>query len=203
MDRERILRAFENKGYTAHWFATGREAADYICSIVNNCSVGFGGSHTIEALDLVNRLAENNICFCPEQKYRPAEKTFNEAALDTLRTDVFLLSVNGAAEDGTLINIDGMGNRVGNSLFGHKKVIFLFSENKIMPTVEKAVERARNVASPMNAKGLECKTPCAAKGDRCYDCTSPERICNAMVIHMHAMEGCEMEVVITGEALGY
>ncbi|MCR4723825.1 MAG: lactate utilization protein, partial [Clostridia bacterium] len=132
-DREKFLKALENKGYKARYFATGKEAADYVCRQVKGCTVGFGGSATIEELDLVDRLAENNTCFSPEMKYRPKELTFNEAALDTLRTDVFLLSVNGAAEDGTLVNIDGTGNRVGSSLFGHKKVYFIFSENKVMP----------------------------------------------------------------------
>ena len=202
-DREKYLKALESKGYKAGYFATGTEAADYVCSQVKGCSVGFGGSETIEALDLVNRLAEHNTCFSPEMKYRPKELTFNEAALDTLRTDVFMLSVNGAAEDGTFVNIDGTGNRAGSSLFGHKKVFFIFSENKIMPTVEQAVERARNVASPRNAAFLECKTPCAAKGEKCYDCSSPDRICNAMVIYMHAMERTEMEVVLIGEPLGF
>ena len=130
-DRDLFLKALESKGYKARYFATGKEAADYVCSQVKGCTVGFGGSATIEELDLVDRLAENNTCFSPEMKYRPKELTFNEAALDTLRTDVFLLSVNGAAEDGTLVNIDGTGNRVGSSLFGHKKVYFIFSENNM------------------------------------------------------------------------
>ena len=203
MDRDKVLKAFENKGYRTHYFKTGKEAADYLCATIKGCTIGFGGSDTLESLDLINRLAESNTCFCPEQKYRPKEKTFNEAALDTLRTDVFMLSVNGASEDGTLVNIDGTGNRVGSSLFGHKKVVFVFSENKIMPTVDAAIERARNIASPRNAKHLECKTPCAVEGDRCFDCKSPDRICNALVLYMHAMEGCEMEVVILGEELGF
>ena len=204
MDKDKYLKALENKGYTAHWFATGTEAADYVCSQVKGCTVGFGGSQTvIDELRLVDRLAENNTCICPEQPYRPKEKTFNEAALDTLLTDVFLLSVNGAAEDGTFVNIDGTGNRVGSSLFGHKKVFFIFSENKVMPTLDEAVKRARNVASPRNATFLECKTPCAVKGDKCYDCKSPDRICNAMVIYMHAMEGTEMEAVVIGEPHGF
>ena len=202
-DREKFLKALVNKGYKARYFATGKEAADYVCSQVKGCTVGFGGSATIEELDLVDRLAENNTCFCPEMKYRPKELTFNEAALDTLRTDVFLLSVNGAAEDGTLVNRVIEGVSVKKALFGHKKVFFIFSENKVMPTLDEAVERARNVASPKNAAFLECRTPCAAKGDKCYDCSSPDRICNAMVIYMHAMEGTEMEVVLTGETLGY
>ena len=204
MDREKFLKALENKGYKASYFETGNQAADYLCSVIKDCTVGFGGSRTvIDELGMVERLAEHNVCICPEQPYRPKDKTFNEAALDTLRTDVFLLSVNGAAEDGTLVNIDGTGNRVGSSLFGHKKVFFVFSENKVMPTVNDAVERARNVASPRNAAFLECRTPCAVKGDKCYDCSSPDRICNAMVLYLHAMEGTEMEVVLIGEPLGY
>lgn len=202
-DRASYLKRLEAKGYRARFFETGKEAADYVCSQIKGCTVGFGGSETIEALDLVDRLSAENTCFCPEMKYRPKDKTFNEAALDTLRTDVFLLSVNGASEDGTLVNIDGTGNRVGSSLFGHKKVFFLFSENKVMPTVEAAVERARNIAGPKNAAFLACKTPCAAKGDKCYDCSSPERICNAMVLYLHAMEGTEMEIVLIGEPLGF
>ena len=202
-DREKFLKALENKGYKARYFATGKEAADYVCGQVKGCTVGFGGSATIEELDLVDRLAENNTCFCPEMKYRPKELTFNEAALDTLRTDVFLLSVNGAAEDGTLVNIDGTGNRVGSSLFGHKKVYFIFSENKIMPAVEEAVERARNVASPKNAAFLECRTPCAVKGDKCYDCSSPDRICNKLEICMKKGKVMEEEIVLIDEPLGY
>ena len=203
-NREKFLKALESKGYTAHWFATGEEAADYVCSQVHGCTVGFGGSHTvIDELRLVDRLTKDNTCVCPEQPYRPKKKTFNEAALDTLLTDVFLLSVNGAAEDGTLVNIDGTGNRVGSSLFGHKRVFFIFSENKVMPTLDEAIQRARNVASPQNAKLLECRTPCAANGEKCYDCNSPDRICNAMVLYLHAMEGTEMEAVVIGEPHGF
>lgn len=203
MDISKVLKAFEHNRYKASYFATKQEAADYLCSEIKGTVVGFGGSHTIEEMDLVNRLAENNTCISPEMKYRPSEKTFNEAALDTYMTDVFILSANAATEDGKMVNIDGTGNRVGSSLFGHRKVYFVFSENKIMPDLDSAIERARNVASPMNAKGLECKTPCAEAGNKCYDCSSPERICNAMVIHMKRMEGSEMEVVIIGEDMGY
>ncbi|MBR5642394.1 MAG: LUD domain-containing protein, partial [Firmicutes bacterium] len=83
------------------------------------------------------------------------------------------------------------------------KVFFIFGENKIMPTLDEAVARARNVASPKNAAFLECKTPCAVKGEKCFDCKSPDRICNAMVIYMHAMEGTEMEAVVIGEPHGF
>lgn len=62
-------------------------------------------------------------------------------------TDVFLTSVNGVSETGVMVNVDGTGNRVAGSLFGHKSVLCP-GVNKIMPTLEEAIYRARNVAAP-------------------------------------------------------
>ena len=39
---------------------------------------------------------------------------------------------------------------MAGSLFGHKKVYFVLGVNKIMPTLEEAIYRARNVAAPKN-----------------------------------------------------
>ncbi|HIR09861.1 MAG TPA: lactate utilization protein, partial [Candidatus Avoscillospira stercoripullorum] len=47
------------------------------------------------------------------------------------------------------------------------------------------------------------KTPCAEKADKCYNCKSPDRICNALVVHYKCMKGMEMEVVLVNEDLGY
>ncbi|MEG2138663.1 MAG: lactate utilization protein, partial [Oscillospiraceae bacterium] len=53
------------------------------------------------------------------------------------------------------------------------------------------------------AQRLGRKTPCAAKGDRCYDCNSPERICRGLAVLWQAMNGCDMRVVLVDEPLGY
>ena len=47
------------------------------------------------------------------------------------------------------------------------------------------------------------KTPCAVNGDRCYDCTSPQRICRGLVVLWEAIRSCETEVVLVDEPLGY
>jgi hypothetical protein len=48
------------------------------------------------------------------------------------------------------------------------------------------------------------KTPCAENGDKCYDCSSPERICRGLVVLWGKMMGdVRMEVVIVNEELGY
>ena len=118
-------------------------------------------------------------------------------------TDIYLTSANGVAETGEIINIDGTGNRVSSTLYGHKKVYFVIGINKIAPDYEKALWRARNIASPKNAQRIGVNTPCAAKGDKCYDCKSPQRICNALVVLWRKPKAFQAEVVIVGEELGY
>ena len=109
------------------------------------------------------------------------------------------------AKTGEIVNIDGMGNRIASTVFGHKKLYFIVGKNKIADDLDGAIWRARNIAAPLNAKRFNVKTPCVAHGGgKCFDCKSPERICNGMVITMGKMSGVgEMEVVLIGEELGY
>ena len=79
---------------------------------------------------------------------------------------------------------------------------FVIGSNKIAPTLEEAVFRARNVAAPQNAARHGYKTPCAHKQDHCYDCYHPRRICNAQVIYWQKMNHMDMEVVLIDEPLG-
>ena len=74
---------------------------------------------------------------------------------------------------------------------------------KLAEDYDKALWRARNIASPKNAQRIGVKTPCAAKGDRCYNCSSPERICRVLTVFWGAPMGSDCEVVLVKEDLGY
>lgn len=201
MEREAVKKAFESKGYSVRCFDTAQEAAGYLNGAIDGKTVGFGDSQTLKDMGLYEMLATHNQVRSP-MHLREGE-SFDRAAEDCVGTQVYLLSVNGATVSGEMVNIDGHGNRVSCSLFGHEKVYFVFGVNKLEPTLEKAIWRARNIAAPQNARRLGYRTPCAVKGDRCYDCNSPDRICNAMVLHLHKLSRCETEVVIIGEKLGF
>lgn len=192
-----VKRNLENRGYTVRVFSTGKEAADYLDANLDGRSVGFGGSVTLDALGLYKRLGTHNRVVW-HWKWEDKDAARREA----MTSDVYLTSVNGLAETGELINIDGAGNRVASTLFGHEKVYFVVGRNKLAPTYDEAVWRARNIASPQNAKRLGRKTPCAVKGDRCYDCKSPERICRGLVTLWGPMTGMEAEVLLIDEDLG-
>ena len=183
------------RGFSVSHFHTAQEAVDYLDREIDGCSVGFGGSVTVREMGLYPRLAAHNNVLWHWEGASPA---------DQLTTDVYISSVNGLAETGELINIDGTGNRVAATLYGHKRVYLIVGSNKIAPDYDAALWRARNIAAPKNAQRLKKNTPCAAKGDRCYDCKSPERICRGLVVLWEKPQSCQtMEVVLVDEALGY
>ena len=63
MDLEKMMRNMKGRGFEAKHFATAQEAADYLCSQIENTTVGIGGSKTVEALGVYDRLTENNQVF--------------------------------------------------------------------------------------------------------------------------------------------
>ena len=195
IDWNKLTENLERRGYQVRRFATAREAADYLDGQIDQTTVSMGGSMTIKELDLYDRLASHNWAV-----WHWEGGSLEEAA----QTQVYLSSVNGLAETGELINIDGTGNRVASTVFGHRRVYFVVGSNKVAPDYDAALWRARNIASPKNAQRLGKKTPCAVKGDRCYDCQSPERICRALTVLWEKPQGIEhMEIVLVEQELGY
>ena len=196
-DFTKVQQALERRGYTVRTFAAAAEAAAYLDGAIDGKTVGFGGSATLDALGVYDKLAAHNtVIWHWKQEANAARKA-------AMQTQVYLSSANGLAESGEIVNIDGTGNRVASGLFGHEKVYFIVGRNKVAPDYDAALWRARNIAAPKNAQRLGRKTPCAAKGDRCYDCKSPERICRALVVYWEKPTSMDMEVVLVDEDLGY
>ena len=190
-----VKKNLEAKGYTVRTFAAAAEAADYLDGAIDGTTVGFGGSVTVKDMGLYDRLAAHN-----ETHWHWVNGQAERDA--AMQTQVYITSANGLAETGEIVNIDGYGNRVAGTLYGHKKVYFIVGRNKLAPDFEKALWRARNIAAPKNAQRLGRKTPCAVKGDRCYDCKSPERICNSLVVLWLPSMGTDTEVILIDEDLG-
>ena len=139
------------RGYTVKIFATGAEAAAYLDKEIDGLTVGIGGSATVRDIGLYELLEKHNqVIWHWKQEPGPAR-------IAAMNTDVYLCSANALAESGEMVNIDGAGNRVAATLFGHKKVYFLIGKNKLVPSFHQAVDRARNVAAPKRAQQL--KTP--------------------------------------------
>lgn len=199
MDVQRAMDSLEKRGFAVRYFESATEAADYLAGSIGGKSVGIGGSITIEQLGVYDRLAAQNTVYWHWRQNDKQTRTLAAGA------DVYLTSTNAIAETGEIVNIDGSGNRVAATLYNHERVVFVAGVNKLAPDLESAMYRARNVAAPLNAKRLQCKTPCAvAKEMKCYDCASKERICSGIVTIVWPMRSVGVtEVVLIGESLGY
>lgn len=185
-------------GYKVTFCKDKETVKTYFSTAVEGTTVGIGGSITVQQLGLSPVLKEKNQVIFPMEMGNHLDDI--QAAT---RCSVYITSVNGASETGELINIDGRGNRVSASIFGTERVIFIIGRNKVAEDYEKALWRARNIASPLNAQRLNRKTPCAKNADKCYDCQSPERICRSLVVHLVPPGGNVSEVVLVDEDLGY
>ena len=200
MNFDHLREKLEKNGFAVSVFATGEEAAAYLNEQIDQRTVGMGGSMTIAELGLRESLSRHNVVFSHGFTPAPPAQVQQLAA----GAEVYLLSANGIAGDtGEILNIDGTGNRVSSSLYGHRKVYLLAGRNKISPNFHSALQRVRNVVAPKNAQRLGRKTPCAARGDLCYDCDSPERICRGLVVLYKKMGSMDMEVVLVDQELGY
>lgn len=181
MNRELLKKNFEARGYHVYFFDTKEEAADFIRTQVAGMKVGMGGCLSAARMGL---------------KDIPTSRDASEA---------YFVSANGVAETGELVNIDGYGNRVAATLCGTQHLYWIIGKNKIRPTLAEAMDRAKNIAAPLNAQRLGKKTPCAEKADKCYHCNlvgNPESICHGTVIHDGPMRGMDTHVIFIDEDLG-
>lgn len=192
---ETLSRALHQRGYTVKTFPSKEAVSDYLNTVIDGKTVGFGGSVSMDTMHLYESLSPHNQVFSRHHGY--------VLGPEAPAAQIYISSVNGAAETGELINIDAIGNRVASTLYGHDKVYLIIGRNKIVSTYEEAVWRARNIAGPKNAQRKQMKTPCALRGDHCYNCKSPDRICRAMVVLWGPMMEMETEVLLVDEDLGF
>lgn len=198
MEMETIRSNFIRKGFDFQYFCGKEEAAKYLLKNISGKTVGIGGSMTLVELGLYEKLQQNN------QVFRHWEQG-SEGAHRASRAEIYLCSANGLSEKGDIVNIDGGGNRTASTMYGHDAVYLVCGINKLAPDFESALYRARNIACPLNARRLKVNTPCA-KGDtlKCYDCSSPERICAAVAWLMKKPNSIrKMEIILIGEKLGF
>jgi len=197
---ELTMKNLEKRGYRVSRFENKEQAREYLLAELGDKSVGIGGSMTIDALDIYPALVERGNVFWHSKETTDPRGMMVQANAAA----VYMMSANGVSESGQLINIDGHGNRVANMCYGHEKLYFVIGINKIAPTDEMALWRARNIAAVKNTRRFKKETPCVVGEEKCYDCAHPQRICRVFVTLERPPSGIgEVEVVIIDEALGF
>ena len=200
MDAEKLQTSLRARGWDFKHFATGEEAADYLAGELSGASVGIGGCGTADAIGLYDKLK----AVCPDVAWHWKEEDQLAARMRAMTTDAYVCSANAIAETGEIVNIDGMGNRIAATTFGHKRLYIVAGKNKVCPDLESAIHRARNVAAPLRARSMGMNTPCTRSEElKCYDCSAADRVCCAMTILMHKMMGMDKcELILIDQDLG-
>lgn len=203
---KKTIDSLKKNGFTSYYVQDKIEAVEKILSLIQKKTlVGLGGSVTLREMNLPSLLKKRGNQVADHWK-AGEEGASSEEVLKIRRqhinSEVFLTSTNAVTETGILVNIDGGGQRVAATIFGPKHVIVIAGINKIVRDLDEAIWRVKNIASPINAKRLNRKTPCVKTG-LCTDCESTERICNVMTIMYRRPSASSITVILVGEKLGY
>lgn len=204
---EQVSVALRKNNFAVHVVEDSAQAKDLVLGTLipesGAKSAAFGGSMTLADTGIyagVKSLSGLEVLDTYDKTLPPAEMI--ELRRKALLVDLFLMGTNAVTEQGTLVNLDGTGNRVAALTFGPKKVIIVVGRNKLCTDEYDAMERVRELAAPVNAIRLSRKTPCA-KTLRCEDCSSPERICNTWVITKKSSIEGRITVVLVNQDLGF
>ncbi|WP_418505241.1 lactate utilization protein [Cloacibacillus evryensis] len=200
---ESICKALETRGFSAQYTENAEAACERALELIEDgASVGIPGTVTVREIGLPERLEEKGCKIAEHWLPNMTREERKAALIGELEADWFVTSANALAMDGTIVNIDGTGNRVGVMAWAPGKILYIIGVNKIASDVDSALKRARSIASPPNAVRIGMKTPCTVVG-RCMDCNSPDRICRVVTMMERAPIGRECHVIIVGEELGY
>ncbi len=202
---EQALPGLKKRGY-AVLYCKGRESliSDIMANIFADAdlpvmTVGFGHSETLEESGLREYLQQKG---ARVYHHMPPLST-PEDDQAALQTDVYFLSANALTKDGVMVNIDGTGNRIAASLFGPKQTVFVIGRNKIVDTLEDAMDRAVNHVSVALSRKIPraAALPCVKEG-RCVECLSPGCPCGVTAIYRKNLFGHKTTVILVDADMG-
>lgn len=193
-----LVKNLQSRHFDAYYCKSREEALKKALSLITDgASVGWGGALSAQQIGLIDAIRAGNF----QALDRDAVEDRDALMLECLRADVFLTGANGLSLDGQMVNIDGTGNRVAAISYGPKSVIVIVGMNKVTRTVEDAVQRARNLAAPLNQQRFLLDVPCTQTG-ACSDCKSAACICNQILVTRHCRPAGRIKFILVGEPLG-
>lgn len=197
-----FVRNFKNRNIEVSFFDTLQDVKERIIDLVpNDSTVGIGNSQTLKEMKISEALNDRgNIVF--DKTLAKSKEGIKKLKKKALLTDWYITGTNAISIDGHIVNIDHSGNRVAAMIYGPEKVIIVVGKNKICETLEDAVERARNISAPLNAKRAGYNPPCIEM-KKCMDCKTKERVCFNLVIIEGQYEKERMKLFIVNEEVGF
>lgn len=197
-----VMRHLKRRQFAPFYAETLTEAKDLALSFLTpEETVSFGGSATLEKSGLIQALHGGNFKVLDRELTTTPEERM-EVMRQALLADTFFTSFNAITEDGQLVNLDSVGNRVAAITFGPKQVVALVSLKKIYADLETAISVVRNETAPTNANRLGLTTTPCGKTGHCGDCLVPECICSSLVITRFCKIPQRIKVILVNEDCG-
>lgn len=200
---ERTAKALRKNNMWAECADNAEDALEILEGLLpEDAVIAAGGSMTLQEIGAMELIRSDRYRFLDRFAPGLTKEETRKIFLDSFGADVYLCSANAITENGELYNVDGNSNRVAAMLYGPESVVVLAGYNKIVRTVDDAVERVKSIAAPANALRLHCDTPCASLG-RCTNCSSDDRICANYVLFAKQRQKDRIKVILVGEEYGY
>lgn len=197
-----IIKNLNKRGMEGYFYENSQSCIDAISKeLPAGSSISWGGSETLKESGMMDILTNGNFHLIDRFDAKTPEES-RELYAKSVLCDYYFMSTNAITLDGELINIDGHSNRVACLTHGPSHVLLLVGMNKLVPSIESAVDRIQNIAAVANAKRLNRKTPCAVTG-RCGNCFSPDCMCNQIVFTRRSGHPGRIKVYLIAENLGY
>ena len=195
-----LIQNLKSRHFDAYYCPDAASALEKALELIPaDATVSWGGALSAEQIGLIDAVREKYSVIDRATGKTPEE--FTALMKKALTADVFLTGANAISMDGQMVNIDGTGNRVAAIVYGPDKVLVIAGMNKVCDTIEEAVQRARNVAAPMNKQRFPNQTPCEVTG-KCGDCKAEGCICNQILITRHCRPAGRIQFILVGETLG-
>lgn len=188
------MAGMEGRGFHALQVATRADALRTVLDLMPSGSRGaHGGSTTLQQIGLVDLLTrgERGYQYADTQwlaEADPRKRTRLRGQL-SLGADYFLGSVQAIAETGEVVGSDVGGSRQAFYVFSPPHVIRVAGINKIVPTLDAAIRRVREVALPR-------------EDQRGKSTGGAGSFVGKLVIYERERPG-RVTAILIGEALGY
>lgn len=212
MDIKKTMDNLAKNNMKPYFVETKEEVLPLIKTLVSKGeSISHGGSETLKETGAIDLFKNGDYDYIDRSGLEGED--IRNAYIRAFGCDTYFTSSNAVTQNGELYNVDGNSNRVACIVYGPKQVIVIVGINKIVDTIEDAINRVKTQAAPPNTKRLSCKTPCSVTGkcislDRdnpmmCDGCQSEQRICCSYVVSAKQRHKDRIKVIIVNENLGY
>lgn len=206
---KKTLKSLGARNLIPHFVKSCKEARELMLNLIpREAIVGLGDSSTIRQIGIIQSLRKRGTRvinpFDPRKKIKDDATHLQfvfKPVIEATICDVYLTGTNAITQDGRLLNVDRVGNRVAGMFWGHPQVILVVGKNKIVRDLNEAFRRVKNVIAPEQLKRTGARSPCTITG-RCLDCIGRNRSCAVTTIIEGKPLLTEINVIVVNEDLG-